>query len=144
MRELALTQLSIANRDTYIFQRRDGNTKISPHRISWFGAVINEGEEPVSAVIQALRIQTSLDVSELVFSEPDVYEVPARYSSSKELVKVHLFKTILKASQIDFEVKEGTRTEIYTSHDLLATNEVASTVRNVLEQMLTRPQLSVD
>lgn len=133
MEILALAQLKVEKTNTYIFQRRDGKAPTSPHRLGWFGGHIEEGESPRVAIERELGEETSLNISRLIFNTPDVLEVPPIHASSRRLTVVHLFETIVKPSEINFIVHEGSGSEIYTNEELLLRNDVAQTVRYILE-----------
>ncbi len=135
MRQLALAELQIVRTDSFIYQRRDGKAPTSPHRLAWFGGLMEDGERPTDAIRRELVEETSLKIARLTFTGPRVFEIPAEHSSSKDLTIVNLFRARVQESDVAFEVYEGSRAEIYTYAGLLATNEVAATVRYIIEQM---------
>ena len=133
MRQLAVAELQIGRSESFIYQRRDGNVTTSPHRLGWFGGPMEVNERPIDAIKRELSEETSLEISRLIFKGPRVIEVPAEHSSSKSLTVVNLFMTIVRKTDINFKVHKGTRAEVFTHADLLATNEVAATVRYILD-----------
>ena len=135
MKDVVLAELQVGNSEQFIYQRRDGKAPTAPHRLGWFGGHRNLYENPIDCIRRELSEETSLEIARLLFSKPRIFEVPAEHASSKELTFVTLFNTRIKPADTNFEVYEGTRAEIFTHAGLLATNEVASTVRYILEQM---------
>jgi 8-oxo-dGTP pyrophosphatase MutT (NUDIX family) len=138
MKELALAQINIAGTQNNIFQRRDGKAPTSPHRLAWFGGHIDReiDKDTLGAIVRELGEETSLDVAtKVIFGERTVHVVPPEHSSSKELVKVYLFRTTIQAVDANFKVLEGSGSEQLTNEELLQRNDVASTVRFILEHM---------
>jgi 8-oxo-dGTP pyrophosphatase MutT (NUDIX family) len=135
MEKVALAEINILGKPENVFQRRDGNAPTSPHRLAWFGGHIDiDDKTPFDAILRELGEETSLDVrNQVIFGNRTVHEVPAKYSSSKELVVVHLFRTMILATDVNFEVNEGSGAEYYTNEELLQRNDVASIVRFILE-----------
>jgi hypothetical protein len=138
MIELALAQINIDGTDKNIFQRRDGKAPTSPYRLAWFGGHIDRDIDisPLAAIVRELGEETSLDVErQVTINEMSRHRVPAEYSSSKEAVKVYLFRTAIKLENANFEVLEGSGAERFTNEELLQRNDVAMTVRFILEHM---------
>ncbi len=109
-----------------VFQRRDGNTKVSPNKVGFFGGKIEQGETPLEAIVREIGEETSLSVT------PEQFTKVATYESSEK--RYHMFKMDIK--DVDFEVYEGIGFEVYTLEQIMKRTDTTHALQIAKEKQL--------
>lgn len=132
MKKLALIQLRLKETDKYVFQRRDGDAPTSSHLLGFFGGSMEPGELADEAAIRELKEETSLDVGSLTLAHIASLELPRGLHDRTEAIELHLFSTTIP--DVNFAVYEGVGSETYNREDVLSRDDLAPTLRYLLEQ----------
>ncbi|MGH9857981.1 MAG: NUDIX domain-containing protein [Acidobacteriota bacterium] len=114
-----------------VFQRRDGNTHISPHLLGFFGGHVEEGETYDEAMVREMGEETSLDIDSLKWEFVQDFTVSP---NTENPATFHLYWA--EIPDIKFEVFEGVRAEVYTREEALARDDVARAPMYVLTKIL--------
>lgn len=120
--------------ETIAFQRRDGNTQYSPHKLGLFGGHLEPAESAAEAARREFGEETSIEVQGRSFLHLLSVTVPEGEASGPDEMEAHLYETAIPDEP--FEVFEGVGSERYTLDEALAREDLAKTGRYVLTRYI--------
>lgn len=107
MKTIRIAIAAIKQGDKFHYQLRNHKTSTGgTNLIGYFGGVIEDGEEPLAAIIRELSEETSLSPKPDELTFLGTVEVESDYHKEMVRVETHMFSTVLDDS-VQFAIKEG-------------------------------------